>query len=217
MKTLKTCGNCKTEKTLASFHKNCASKDGLTSQCKVCRSAKKKIYCAANQERIAAKNKIWWYKNHEDNLTRKKKYYDENKEAILERQKPYIKAWRKENRPHLNEYDKSYRKENKDSYDSYIKPYLRQWQKDNKDIVNAKGAEHRANKINASPSWRNKEAIKEFYKKAQRLTKETGVLHHVDHIVPLKGINVCGLHCETNLEVLTSAENLSKGNKFKEP
>ena len=214
MTKLKICGNCKIEKKASEFHKNCESKDKLTSQCKVCRSAKKKIYCANNQERIAAVNKIWYFENREAQLIKKRKYFADNRSDILARQKPYMTAWRRENRLYLNEYDKNYRKENKDSYDSYIKPYLRQWQKDNKDIVNAKGAEHRANKINASPSWRNKETIKGFYKKAQGLTKETGVLHHVDHIVPLKGINVCGLHCEANLEVLTSTENLSKGNKF---
>ena len=47
-----------------------------------------------------------------------------------------------------------------------------------------------------------------FYAEARRLSKETGVLHHVDHIVPLaKG----GLHCQTNLQVLTAVENIQKG------
>ena len=47
-----------------------------------------------------------------------------------------------------------------------------------------------------------------FYAESRRLTRETGIQHHVDHIVPLaKG----GLHCQTNLQVLTASENIAKG------
>ena len=85
MVIMKTCGNCKTEKELTEFHKNCESKDGHTSQCKVCRRAIKKIYYAANKEKIAATNKIRYFENHEANLQRSRKYYAENREGILER------------------------------------------------------------------------------------------------------------------------------------
>lgn len=47
-----------------------------------------------------------------------------------------------------------------------------------------------------------------IYAEARRLSKETGIPHHVDHIVPIKH---GGLHCPTNLQVLTRAANLKKG------
>lgn len=66
----------------------------------------------------------------------------------------------------------------------------------------------------ATPSWADKSKIKEFYLRASILTKETGITYEVDHIIPIKGKNVCGLHVETNLQVITQAENRKKGNQF---
>lgn len=48
-----------------------------------------------------------------------------------------------------------------------------------------------------------------FYKEARRLTKETGVPHEVDHIIPC---STGGLHCPTNLQVLTKSANAAKSN-----
>lgn len=49
-----------------------------------------------------------------------------------------------------------------------------------------------------------------FYLQAQTLREVLGENYHVDHIVPLKGKTVCGLHCETNLQILPAAENIRK-------
>lgn len=68
----------------------------------------------------------------------------------------------------------------------------------------------------ATPPWANKAEIRKLYREARRLSDETGVRHNVDHIVPLKGERVCGLHVHYNLRVLPMAANLSKGNTFVE-
>jgi hypothetical protein len=66
----------------------------------------------------------------------------------------------------------------------------------------------------ATPAWADKKAIQAVYAECRRRTKETGKHHHVDHIIPLQGKHVCGLHVENNLQVLPSHENVKKSNKY---
>lgn len=65
-----------------------------------------------------------------------------------------------------------------------------------------------------TPRWADMDKIRAVYRERDRLTLETGVQHHVDHIVPIGGRNVCGLHVEFNLQVIPSGDNLRKSNKF---
>jgi hypothetical protein len=66
----------------------------------------------------------------------------------------------------------------------------------------------------ATPVWADRDAIRAVYRKAKRLTKQTGIKHHVDHIVPLQNDKVCGLHYAVNLRVIPAIDNLKKSNKF---
>jgi hypothetical protein len=72
----------------------------------------------------------------------------------------------------------------------------------------------RAKKQNKYPAWANKEEIKKIYTQAALMEKETGIKYHVDHIIPLNGELVSGLHVHTNLQIVTSRENIEKRNKF---
>lgn len=72
----------------------------------------------------------------------------------------------------------------------------------------AKAAKYRAAKLQRTPEWADDQAIKEFYKNCPKG-------YQVDHIVPLQGELVSGLHTLSNLQYLSAEDNHKKGNKFK--
>jgi len=96
----------------------------------------------------------------------------------------------------------------------YLKKYHRNYKKDNRDKQTALQAKRRAVKLQATPSWANLLDIERLYIVAAKVTKDTGVSHHVDHVVPLQGKNVCGLHVFNNLCIIPAKMNLQKGNTF---
>jgi 5-methylcytosine-specific restriction endonuclease McrA len=87
----------------------------------------------------------------------------------------------------------------------------------NKAKIAFKAAKKRACKLQATPKWlteEHKKQISEFYELAHELAwLNEGEVFHVDHIIPLKGTNVCGLHVPWNLQLLPAHKNLKKSNK----
>jgi hypothetical protein len=81
------------------------------------------------------------------------------------------------------------------------------WKKNNPGIVRALTAKYKCNKLHRTPLWSEKEAIRQFY-----IDCPKGM--SVDHIIPLQGKLVSGLHVLSNLQYLTPAENSKKRNKF---
>jgi 5-methylcytosine-specific restriction endonuclease McrA len=79
----------------------------------------------------------------------------------------------------------------------------------NKEKYYANRAKYRAAKLERTPKWANMLHIEEFYARCPEG-------HEVDHIVPLQGERVCGLHVLENLQYLTVVENRSKSNKYEE-
>lgn len=85
----------------------------------------------------------------------------------------------------------------------------------NKPLYTAKVAKRKAQQLAATPAWlskKDKSRIEKEYEIAALLSEATGYSWHVDHIVPLQGHNVCGLHVPDNLRAVPWFENLSKGN-----
>ena len=84
-------------------------------------------------------------------------------------------------------------------------------------VVNKINMDRYTRKIKAKPAWLTKDQEKEilfYYSLAREVSSINGEMYHVDHIVPLNGKNVCGLHVPWNLQVLPSSENLRKSNNF---
>jgi len=141
----------------------------------------------------------------------KKAAYDKARYHLIREKK--IKAaaeWKKNNREAVRKSNREWERRNKDKMSAYYS----QWSKDNKGKRQASKARRRARECNATVSWADKEAIERMYKVSAFLTHKLGEPHHVDHIVPLQGKNVCGFHVEYNLQVITATENLKKANKL---
>ena len=78
-------------------------------------------------------------------------------------------------------------------------------------IYNGHKNSRRRSRMQCPLSLGDKEQIRLIYEECYRITQETGIPHHVDHIIPLA---LGGLHHPSNLQILTAKENLKKGCKL---
>ena len=192
--TEKTCTKCGETKAFSEFNKQSAAPDKLNRRCKVCVRAYHSKYYQDNKEKIDQQKKDWEQANLEHHKRTRREYYEAHREAILKEKAEYYQ----EKREHILSYKKTYNRLNRD----------------NRNLIESK---RYASKKNRTPPWLTKAQeieIKSFYWLAQDLNKVTEGNYHVDHIIPLQGDGVCGLHVPWNLQVLPADINIAKGNKY---
>ena len=146
-------------------------------------------------------------------LASSKEYFAEYREKNRETLREYKRAWRLENKQKQQEKNAEYYKLNQEK----IKQYQLTYKKQNPAKVNALSKKRKVSKKLRTPCWLTEthfERIENQYRLANLLTKVTGQLHHVDHIIPLHGKTVSGLHTPSNLQVILAVENLKKGISF---
>lgn len=183
----KRCNNCNQEKSPDLFYKDATKYDGLSHFCKECMKQKRHQYYVENKSDVLDRNRKW--QQSPAGRSYNTQWYRTDKG------KAQVARYREENRDHIKEMTSEYYRNNKDRFyeDAAERDY----------VISR-----------ATPPWANLSKIRDIVKERERITAETGVVHHIDHIVPLRGKNVSGLHCKDNLQIITARENLSKGNTW---
>jgi len=208
--------------------------------CKNCNcSLLDRKYIKSKELCVKCNAKIWRINNIERSKEVSKNYYKLNKNNKLKLQKESNllnpdkrkeiarKSYLKHQKSRL-EQSKKYRQANPIKYCEYVKKY----QKNNKEIVRVReknyqqknkhlrchySSKYRARKLKATPKWLTKsniEEIKNIFLDCKIKTENSGIKHHVDHIIPLNSPIVCGLHVPWNLQIITEKQNCSKHNKL---
>lgn len=152
------------------------------------------IECMRLEWASSAKKRAAYFKEYnasDAGQEAKQRYYERNRQAVIARAQA---------RPDTEKrtYKEKYKQANPDMYKALVSFRRRRFR-------------------DATPPWlthRQKAEIRELYKIAITMSKTTGERYVVDHIIPLQGETVCGLHVPWNLRVITQEENLAKSNRL---
>lgn len=181
----KVCTICKEEKLISDFNRNKRNKDGYATECRECMKEYLRVYRKKNQEVLLEKSRQFKETHRERiNQINRNRYHEEKK------------------------FDTDFMKKKREANQKY--------KRKNKGKINADTAKRYTIRLQRSClcTENDYKKIDDIYKKASYLTETTGIIHHVDHIIPLQGKLVSGLHIPSNLQILTANKNCTKHNKF---
>jgi len=180
-----------------------------------------------NIEAGKAKWEDWYSKNKDRMKEEYRKKAEQEREARLATGVKVCSTCKKE-KP-LSEYHMRNRKRKDNSV--YQQPYssCKECRRDNdryyKNTPNGKILKRNNSRLRdkrnrqATPKWLNKEQRKEIidtYNEMRELNKLNLESYHVDHIIPIRGESICGLHVPWNLRVIKASDNMSKSNNITE-
>lgn len=202
---MKLCIKCDQVKEHAAFVKNRTGPHGIGTYCRPCHAQNTREHRAKQPPKIK--------KRKGPAIRFNEPYEVRNKEKILQRGRDYYQRVRKARnqtqRAALNAKAKELRSLDPEKY----REHVRRWAKNNPDKEAANRAKRRAARRNATVPWADYRAIQRFYAVAKTLSEAFGVPYEVDHIVPLRGGIVCGLHWQGNLQIIPANDNRKKGNR----
>lgn len=206
---MKKCKICSVEFPLSNFSRNARARDGLDARCKPCVRLIGAAYDARNREKRAAAARSRRELDPAGAKAAERKWYKKNSEYARQAQRDrYAKN------PEVNKQAVANWRKVRPGYGSFA---VGLWRQENPHKVRAQVAKRRCDKLERTPPWLTREdfqTMEFFYFMARALTENTGVPHHVDHVFPLRGKYVSGLHVPGNLQILTATENMQKKNRW---
>lgn len=203
---VKICSKCGLEKPLFEFNRDKNRRDGCYPQCRGCTRSNSRIFYQNNKTKVLTQHSRWKNKNKKRIKLVNAEWYLRNLEHAKQIRSKYRRVHKREAVYRSHEW--------RIQHPERARFHYKKWRYNNRGVVNMHTEKHRSIKLKATLSGISNSSFVAFYIEAARLTKETGRLWHVDHVVPLQGKNVCGLHVPWNLQVIPGVENCKKGNRF---
>lgn len=200
------CKTCLETKPITLFPRYKKGGEARRPSCQACRCIEQRRWNERNVEKRKQAKREWDLANPEKRKIHAARTY----RIHAKKRNAHTREWLAKHPGKNTQYQSKYYKANREA----ISARKKKWYLNNKSLNVSYNKVYRGKKFSATPVWANLFFMQEAYALAALRTKITGSVWEVDHIVPIKSKLVCGLHCETNLRVITFAENRTKGNYY---